>query len=440
MALSAQLTAATLALQGVLQGRSLTPSLEQVSPHLRPAAQALSFDAMRHLGAARWVLHALAPRAPQDPVQSLLLLGLALLWPRPAPPYDDHTLVDQAVRCAKQLAPHACGMVNAVLRRFVRERAAWAEQARVHLGGIYHLPTWWQDRLRADWPEHATSWMAHAAVAGAMVLRVNRRRTTVAAYTQQLAAAGMVALPHPHPLCAGHALVLERAVRVSELPGFAEGWVSIQDAAAQMAAPLLLGGGDAPHALRPLASGARVLDACAAPGGKTTHLLELADLDVLALDHDGQRLARVHDSLNRLGLQARCLVSDAASPPSWWDGLPFDAILLDAPCTASGIVRRHPDVAWLRRASDIAQLARTQAQLLDALWPTLAPGGRLLYATCSLFREEGQAQIDAFLQRQPSGSATLSHASPGHLQPVADNASAAFSHDGFFYALLLKRP
>jgi 16S rRNA (cytosine967-C5)-methyltransferase len=221
------------------------------------------------------------------------------------------------------------------------------------------------------------------------------------------------------------------------LPGFAEGEVSVQDAAAQRAARLLLSGASLPPK-------ARVLDACAAPGGKTAHLLELADLDLLALDSDPVRLARVQDNLNRLQLKAELKAGDGRLPQTWWDGRLFDAILLDAPCTASGIVRRHPDVRWLRRPDDIQALSRIQSGLLDALWPLLAPGGRLLYATCSIFPAEGRQQIDAFLQRQPPGAALLQPQSPGHLLPLPDNAAlgalgrGVALQDGFFYALIQK--
>jgi 16S rRNA (cytosine967-C5)-methyltransferase len=217
----------------------------------------------------------------------------------------------------------------------------------------------------------------------------------------------------------------------------------VQDAAAQRAGQLLAAVG--------LAPGARVLDACAAPGGKTAHLLELADLDVLALDADPQRLARVDGTLARLRLKARTRAGDGRRPADWWDGQPFDAILLDAPCSASGIVRRHPDIRWLRREDDISALARIQAELLDALWPLLRPGGWLLYATCSVFKAEGEHQIDAFLQRRGASGAHLDGRSPGHLLPLPDNGSTGAPSpgdgvdagsrivaDGFYYALLRK--
>jgi 16S rRNA (cytosine967-C5)-methyltransferase len=241
------------------------------------------------------------------------------------------------------------------------------------------------------------------------------------------------------PALAGQAVLLAEPCPVQQLPGFAEGDVSVQDAAAQRAASLMLGEGE--HAL---SSGARVLDACAAPGGKTAQLLERADLDLLALDSDPQRVPRIHDTLHRLHLHAEVKAADARQTAVWWDGRPFDAILLDAPCSASGIVRRHPDIRWLRRADDLSALTRIQAELLHTLWPLLKPGGRLVYATCSIFKAEGQHQIDAFLQRLPPGVARLDAASPGQLLPLADNrqpgspAAPGVPQDGFFYALIHK--
>jgi 16S rRNA (cytosine967-C5)-methyltransferase len=414
--------------QGVLAGRSLTELLAGVPGPARPGTQALAFDVLRRLGGAQAVRAQLAAKTPPREVDVLLVSALALLWPQPRPPYPDHTLVDQAVQAARQRAPAAAGFINAVLRRFLRERAALVAAAEHSPLGAFNHPPWWVERIKREWPAQWQGLLAQANERPPMTLRVNARRSNAAAYVQRLAAHGTLATA-----VGPHAVVLAEPRPVSQLPGFAEGEVSVQDAAAQRAAPLLIGSG--------LHAGARVLDACAAPGGKTAHLLELADLDLLALDADAQRLTRVQDTLTRLHLQATLRAGDARRPADWWDGRPFDAILLDAPCTASGIVRRHPDIRWLRRPEDIAALARVQAELLDALWPLVAPGGRLLYATCSLFHAEGQAQIDAFLQRLGAGAARLDPASPGHLLPLPDNGSAgaaAPSADGFFYALLHK--
>jgi len=263
-----------------------------------------------------------------------------------------------------------------------------------------------------------------------MSLRVNVRKTTVAAYLTALEQAGIVAWAMP-----GGVIVLERAVAVHQLPGFAQGLVSVQDAAAQMAAPLLLDG-------VPRDQQQRILDACAAPGGKTGHLLELTDGEVTALEVDPRRTDRIRQNLQRLGLQARVLTADASLPATWWDGRLFDAILLDAPCTASGIVRRYPDVRWLRRPTDVAQLAAIQRTMLQTLWGLLRPGGRLLYCTCSLFQAEGSGQVQTFLTHNTDA---VLLPSPGHLIPrnvakregVPDNEPC--DHDGFYYALLQKR-
>jgi len=424
------LSQAADAVQGVREGKSLTELLGRVPADLRPGTQALAFTALRRLGSAEAARQQLAPKTPPPRVDSLLLTALALLWPDPEPAYTDHTLVDQAVHAAKQRAPASAAFINAVLRRFVREREAVVTAAERSPLGAFNHPAWWIEKLRQDWPAQWQAILVASNRPPPMTLRVHAQRTTAPDYARRLAALGMGAqmLGGPTP----QALVLDKPAPVTALPGFAEGLVSVQDAAAQLAAPLLIGTG-----LKP---GARVLDACAAPGGKTAHLLELQpDLQLTALDADAQRLTRVQDTLNRLGQQATLKAADARQPAAWWDGQPFDAILLDAPCSASGIVRRHPDVRWLRRPDDVTALARIQAELLDALWPLLAPGGRLVYATCSVFRAEGQAQLDAFLQRQPDAK---SHAMPGftgHLLPVADNGSQQRSPlDGFFYALLTK--
>ncbi|WP_341890158.1 16S rRNA (cytosine(967)-C(5))-methyltransferase RsmB [Variovorax sp. YR752] len=422
------LTHAATAVQAVRAGQSLTDALERCPAPARPGAQALSFHALRWLGGAQAVRAKLVPKAPPPAVDALLLTSLALLWPGSGTPYAEHTLVDQAVVAAKQRG----GFVNAVLRRFLRERETLLAGLQDDAVARFNHPRWWVERLKGDWPDQWQAVLAADQQRAPMTLRVNRRHGSAQAYLGRLAEAGLAGSALPGT----DAIVLAQPVPVQQLPGFAAGDVSVQDAAAQRAAPLLLGAG--------LPTGARVLDACAAPGGKTAHLLELAELDVLALDSDAQRLARVHDTLQRLGLKARSAAADAGDPAAWWDGRPFDAILLDAPCSASGIVRRHPDVRWLRRATDIAALCRTQARLLDALWPTLRPGGRLLYCTCSVFKAEGQEQIDAFLQRHGDAAIAPEPVAPGHLLPLPDNEDdrssppAGASADGFFYSLLTK--
>jgi 16S rRNA (cytosine967-C5)-methyltransferase len=429
------LEAAADAVAAVQAGRSLTQALAAVAPPLRPGTQALAFHAMRWLGGAMAARQALVPRPPPAAVESLLLLSLSLLWPAGSPPYPAHTLVDQAVACARRRSPASAGFVNAVLRRFGREAATLVPALEAtHPEARWQHPRWWIEHLQQDWPRHWEALLTQANTRPPMTLRVNARRSSAAAYAQALAARGLQGRPiGPQAI---QAVQLATPAAVDDLPGFADGWVSVQDVHAQLAAPLVIGHGA--QALRP---GARVLDACAAPGGKTAHLLELADLDVLALDVDSARLARVKDTLDRLGLQATLLAADAGQPETWWDGRPFDAVLLDAPCSASGIVRRHADVRWLRRASDIDALARVQSRLLDALWPVVAPGGRIVYATCSLFKAEGEQQIDAFMQRQPLAQRL---AAPGHIGTLADNAqsgSAAegLDGDGFFYAVLAKQ-
>ena len=261
-------------------------------------------------------------------------------------------------------------------------------------------------------------------------LRVNARWGDAKQLQAHWAQAGM-----PSRVTGTHSLQLERPRAVQDLPGFAQGWCSVQDWAAQWAAPLMCEGASRN------ASNARWLDACAAPGGKTAHLLELGATEVWALDKDAKRVDRIRSNLQRLNLQAKVVVADAAQPSTWWDGHAFDGILLDAPCTASGIVRRHPDVPWLRRPTDVAQLAAQQRTLLEALWPLLKPGGVLVYCTCSVFKAEGEDQIQAFLGRHSDANRIEA---PGHLFPQFTEFSLDLGeneirdHDGFFYARLRK--
>jgi 16S rRNA (cytosine967-C5)-methyltransferase len=414
------------AVAAVRAGRSLTEALATCPAPARPGTQSLSFHVMRWMGGAEAARERLAPRRPPPRVDALLITALALLWPDAAAPYPDHTLVDQAVACAHQIAPKSASFVNAILRRFLRERDALVADLKATQPVARHQhPRWWIDQLQRDWPRQWTELLAETNQAAPMVLRVHAGHGDAASYAAELVTAGLGARA-----VGPHAVVLDQPVPVHGLPGFDDGRVSVQDLSAQHAAPLLLGSG-----LDALSAGARVLDACAAPGGKTAHLLELRpDLELLALDSDAGRLKRVEETLARLHLQgARTATADASNTAAWWDGRPFDAVLLDAPCSASGIVRRHPDVRWLRRASDIGDLARTQRALLDALWPLVRPGGRLVYATCSIFRAEGAGQISSFLQRHANARAGQA---PGHLLPLTDNSVPA--GDGFFYARLDK--
>lgn len=417
----------------VRAGESATQAMLRVEASLRPGTQALAFQALRNLGRADALRRHLARRAPPPGADALLCTALALCWREPDAPYEVFTLVDQAVEAAKRsadLKPQAA-FINACLRRFLRERDTLVAATDADPQALWNHPRWWIDQLRKD---HAAAWKDILAANNAhapMSLRVNARRATVDAYLSILSAAGIAAARN-----GAYGIVLERPRPVHDIPGFDEGIVSVQDAAAQMAAPLLLEGLAAQDG-----AALRVLDACAAPGGKTAHLLELADAQVTALDIDPARCERIGETLARLGLQADIVAADASRPQQWWDGRPFDAVLLDAPCTASGIVRRHPDVRWLRRASDIAQLAAVQARLLSVLWPLVRPGGRLLYCTCSVFREEGQAQVQTFVAHNKEA---VLRPAPGHLLPhsgemgngLRDNLPS--DHDGFYYALLEK--
>ena len=465
--LSVQLVQAARCVQAVESGRSLTDALPQVPSALRPGVQALAFHALRHLGLARALALRLVDAPPPPVTTALLHVALALLAGQndhPATPhYDAHTVVDQAVEAMHTLRRAQAGLVNACLRRFLRESDALLPEVQADWEARYNHPAWWVKRVRRDHPQHWQAILAAAQQPAALVLRAHAPAMGRDDLLLQLKQAGVdaVAVPpatdftdamHAMPDTAD-AIALARHLSVEALPGYAQGWFAVQDVAAQMAAPLLLQGLAAqlqaaslppPTATHPL----RVLDACAAPGGKTAHLLAQAHtlglpVQVLALEVDGQRASRITDNLQRLQVHADVKVADAAQPDRWWDGQPFDAILLDAPCTASGIVRRHPDVRWLRRESDVTALVETQRQLLDALWPLLRPGGRMVYATCSVFKAEGAGQVAAFLARHTNAH---SAPAPGHLFPglvhlpqaLADNP--AREHDGFFYARLDKAP
>jgi 16S rRNA (cytosine967-C5)-methyltransferase len=432
-ALSEQLAWTTQVVHAVLQGRSLTTELPRVPGPFRPGTQSLVFEVLRRWGEAQMWVQLLSARKPSPTVQALLGLAACLLT-QPAHAernhYAPHTVVDQAVQAARilKLAAPVAGFINACLRRLLREQAVLEAQVQAHPLAQTNHPSWWVQQVLRDNPEQGLSLLQANQHSGPLCLRVNTRKVQRVEYLHALHAMGLTAVPN-----GVEGITLDQAINVEQLPGWAEGWVSVQDAGAQLAAHLLL---DVPHAWQ----GKRVLDACAAPGGKTAHLLERADVQVWALDVDAQRCERIHRNLQRLGLKAKVQAHDAARTDDWWDGLCFDAVLLDAPCTASGIVRRHPDVRWLRRETDIAQLAQAQQRLLKALWPTVSPGGRLLYCTCSVFKAEGQQQIDVFLHK--NHDATLL-SSPGHLAVGGQwqiNDNVWRDTDGFYYALLHKLP
>lgn len=407
----------------VLGGRNLNQVLAEsqrrhtgLTPQQRATVQDLSYGTLRFYGQLAAMLTPLLHKPLKD--ERLHCLLLVALYQLQHGKSASHAVVDHAVRAARQFNAAASGLVNAVLRNFLRQHASLLAIADKTASSRYSYPQWWIDTLTTQYGERAEGILLAGNQHPPMTLRVNRRRITAAEYLQQLAQSGIEA-----SLIAPEAILLARPVGVDKLPGFFDGLVSVQDAGAQYAAPLL----DA-------RAGMRVLDACAAPGGKSAHLLELADIELLALDVDGERLRRVDENLQRLRLPANLRVGDAAKPQAWWDGKPFERILADVPCSATGVVRRHPDIKWLRRTTDIAGFAQQQAQILEALWRLLASGGKLLYATCSVLEKENRQVVQEFLRQHPDAS--LLPLLPG--LPEDGQLLPNQQHDGFFYALLQK--
>ena len=419
---------AAAAVRGVLAGHSLDAELAatwrahpQLDERRRAAVQDLAYGTLRFLARLEALLEALLDKPVKDVrLHALLLVALHQLeQSRPAP----HAVVDSAVKTCQALGlTSAKGLVNAVLRNFLRGRAALSARAQSTEAARYCHRQWWIDKLRAQHPDDYPGILETGNARAPLALRVNRRRMGVPAYLELLARHGLHAEPYG---AAG--VLLDKPVSAARVPGLDDGCVSVQDAGAQIAAPLL-----------DLSDGMRVLDACAAPGGKSGHLLELAEVMLTALDSDAARLERVGANLARLGLAARVLCGDACDPTTWWDGIPFDRILLDAPCSASGVVRRHPDIKWLRRESDIAQYAQLQGRMLDALWQTLASDGKLLYATCSVFHEENREQVAQFLERHRDARRLALPAVDVDIRARAGQLLPDGRHDGFFYALLQK--
>jgi 16S rRNA (cytosine967-C5)-methyltransferase len=397
---------------------------------MRQATQDVSYAAVRRRAFSERVIAELAARPPADGVRALLAVALPQLL---SGRHAAYAVVDQAVTAARAdpTTAFAAGFVNAVLRNFLRQQGAIVERLNRDDAILYNAPPWWIDRVRAAEPREWRAVLAAGGGAPPLVLRVNPARVAVGDYLQQLAALDVAATR-----VGEQAVWIHDPRPVGQIPGFGAGIVSVQDAGAQLAAPWL-----------GVRAGMRVLDACAAPGGKAAHLTELADLDLTALEADAARAQRIRENLDRIGRQAKILVADARDTSAWWDGVAFDRILLDAPCTGSGVVRRHPDIPWLRRKADVAHLATLQRQLLDALWPLLGAGGRLLYVVCSVFPEEGREQVEDVVARLPGAAVMpLPGGSPAvSLVPVAPGSVAwepgrpwPTLHDGFFYALLEK--
>ena len=396
----------------VFGGQSLADGLlGRVDPVARPAVQDLVYGSLRAYGRGDFYLSRLLERPlASDEVRALLLVALYRLETRPD---ASHTVVDQAVSAAGEVAGgNFRALVNGVLRNFLRRQTQLtADFAADPMASAMH-PDWWLTQLQAAYPQEWQGIVAAGNLPPPMGLRVNTHRVSRDDYIMRLAAEGIAARPVGE--CG---LALDKPVPVDALPGFADGLVSVQDPGAHMAAALL-----------DPAPGSRVLDACAAPGGKTAHLLERGEIDLLALDLKPSRCRRIAETLSRLGLSAEIQDADCAKLTSWWDGRPFDAVLADVPCTASGVVRRNPDAKWLRREADIASFAAAQARILDPLWQVIRPGGKLLYVTCSVFPAENGEQIGRFLARQPQ-------AHRRHEEQLLPSAE----HDGFFYCLLEKR-
>jgi 16S rRNA (cytosine967-C5)-methyltransferase len=400
-----------------LSGRTLTQALEsarldRLENSVRGAVQDAAYGVLRYKGTLTEILRQLIVKPLSDTgTQALLLVCLYQLAYTRAAPY---AIVNNGVEAAQRKYKN---LVNAVLRNFQRKQESLLEKAQETIVGHYNHPEWWVEKFQKEYPGQWEAILSVNQTHPPLTLRVNRRKTTLEDALAELQAAGMSGVQ-----TGPWAITLDQPVPVSKIPGFGDGRVSVQDAGAQWAAELL-----------DVKNGMRVLDACAAPGGKTGHILEVADAGLLALDADGKRLERVKQNLDRLGLAAQLETGDAAHPEMWWNGRSFDRILADVPCTASGVVRRNPDIKWLRRPEDILGFVRKQGEILDALWQTLASGGKLLYATCSVFAEENENQIEAFLARRKDARRLelLKELDKGQLLPND-------RHDGFFYALLEK--
>jgi len=412
----------------VLSGRSLDTQRDHaVREHEglkvdeRGALRDITSGTLRFLGELDSILEQLLNQPlKHERVRQLLRVALyQLIHTRVAA----HVIVDQAVKASVAAGGEgAKGLVNAVLRRFLRERESLLAQVACDEVGRYSHPAWWIEKVKAQHPEHYETLLSHGNTRPPLTLRINSRRSTPECYVARLREARIDARS-----IGGMAVVLERPMPTALLPGFAEGLVSVQDASAQEAAAYL-----------DMRAGQRVLDACAAPGGKAAHIMERAEVDLTAIDNDPGRLARVEANLTRLELHARVQRGDAAQPEKWWDGVEYDRIVADVPCSGSGVVRRHPDIKWLRRPSDIDAYAERQRAILESLWQLLRRDGKLLYVTCSVFVEENDDQIKRFLERHHDARRLSLPGPETNAQRLKGQILPDETHDGFFYALLQK--
>lgn len=428
---------AARAIVAVLGGKSLDDAFARMPPGMDPRdagfAKTLAYGVLREKLLLDWLLVQLLdkPYPPPPPVMALLAVGLHQIRSLHTAP---HAAVGETVNAVDALEqPKARGLVNAILRRYQREAAALEERLPGDAATFHSYPDWLAQAITRDWGEHAESVMEAGNQQAPLTLRVNRRLGTREAYLSRLEQAGMDASALP---AAPDGIQLAQACGVDQLPGFATGAASVQDASAQLAVDLL--------ELHPRQ---RVLDACAAPGGKSAHILEREEVLLTAIDLDAKRLVRVRQNFERLGLAGVGFQADASQPESWWKGEMFDRILLDAPCSGTGVIRRHPDIKWLRRVEDVTRLAALQGQLLDALWPLLAPGGILLYATCSILRAEGEEVARSFLVRTPDAHEKKieppARAPWGEARSVGRRIAPGewngVDGDGFYYARLVKK-
>lgn len=408
----------------VEKGTALTASLSKitetpsVTPQAAGAIQDIAYRVMRKLGLTRQLLKKMTNKLPESVIlRNLLYCSLALLSDPDKDnklPYEPYTIVDQSVTAASSFLPRYKNLVNAVLRRFLREKDFLLGEVNSSIEAVWNYPLWWINATRTAYPQKWEEILKIGNTTPPLSLRVNQRKITTKSYLDLLQQEKINAYTTEYG-----AVILEKPLPVSQIPGFSQGLVSVQDAAAQYAASLL-----------DLHDGMSVLDACAAPGGKTGHILETANVQVLALDQDPLRLKRIEENMRRLQLQADIKQGDA-SKQNWWNGIPFDRILADVPCTASGIMRRHPDIRWLRKSTDIDQLTTLSAQILDNLWQMLRPNGKLLFVTCSIWPEESEMQAKAFALRNNAKRLPA----PGQLLP---ETSRKKNHDGLFYALFEK--